>query len=99
MSPNIPEPERPELRDTGDFRPNEYGEMRFDTLLVKKSEAFNEHPNIDLGHGGSYFYSGELPQVYRPNFKTQAIEKIPNQNLASIVANTYMQAAPFSQTK
>ncbi len=32
----IPEPVRPDVIDSGDFRPNEFGEMIFDTELVTK---------------------------------------------------------------
>lgn len=73
--------------------------MRFRNDFPLKSEAFSEHPDIDVGHGGSYFYGGKIDMVtkFRPSFVSDVERDLPNQNLASKVVNSYMRAAPLNQ--
>jgi hypothetical protein len=73
--------------------------MIFDTDLVRKEDAFTTHPEIDVGHNGSYHFGGNLPTVFKPGFKSTTLQEIPNQNIACDVANTYMRAAPINQSK
>lgn len=56
------------MLETGDFKPDRYGDMKFRRDFPLKKDALQEHPG-DLGHEGSYFFGGKpLTTKFRPNF-------------------------------